>query len=690
MGCCIADSDTDSVDHIKVRGCTDPLWLIIFITFWLFMIFIAGFAFVLGDPLRLIHGYDSFGNTCGQRNNNKMGSLEFSGLDMSDKKYLFFMDMSHINITQQICVKKCPDRDIVDLEDVQRFFNETGSSLCSYNVDLVNMNFSRYFDVLANKSNPNLTIESLSTPLGPCPPFPIYKSTSILNRCVPVVIKKFTVGLLNNFIKVLNRWDLVEEILGDVYNAWPTILGFTVFALVLSIITVSLLHLFTSIATWLILMAVSVGSVGATMYLWYTYFEIKWKLDHESEVQPERMFLNRSLHNEQAICLYAIVATIITAILLLLVLVMCKRVSTLAILFKDAASCLSELPFLFLQPLISFVILMVFYTFWIAVIVSLATANYPGTKQLKPFTSLGALASTSPSAPFNSTFNMGTPKPLSVSDLKKFTFVEYVDPTWVRYMWWVYVIGLIWTSEFVLACQQMIIAGAVAKWYFEVRNKEENNNSILMSSVRTLLKYHLGSMALGSLLITIFKIPRLIITYFHNRFKNQEEESVVAKCGLKSCYCCFLCLENFIRYMNHNAYTIIAIRGIPFCPAASRAWNVLVSNALQLAVINSVGDFILFLGKCFVTAVTGAVGLLVLKQDETLHFYAAPMLVISIFAFFIAHAVISLYEIVIDTLFLCMCEDKNMNGEEGAWKNTGVAALVAKDQVPSELAPINT
>lgn len=32
--------------------------------------------------------------------------------------------------------------------------------------------------------------------------------------------------------------------------------------IVLSIITVSLLHLFTSIATWLILMAVSVGSVG--------------------------------------------------------------------------------------------------------------------------------------------------------------------------------------------------------------------------------------------------------------------------------------------------------------------------------------------------------------------------------------------------------------------------------------------
>lgn len=26
--------------------------------------------------------------------------------------------------------------------------------------------------------------------------------------------------------------------------------------------------------------------------------------------------------------------------------------------------------------------------------------------------------------------------------------------------------GLIWTSEFILACQQMVVAGSVAMWYF--------------------------------------------------------------------------------------------------------------------------------------------------------------------------------------------------------------------------------
>jgi hypothetical protein len=71
----------------------------------------------------------------------------------------------------------------------------------------------------------------------------------------------------------------------------------------------------------------------------------------------------------------------------------------------------------------------------------------------------------------------------------------------------------------------------------------------------------------------------------------------------------------------------------------------LVSNALDLAVLNSVGDFILFLGKCFVTAATGSVGLVIMKQNPHLHFYAIPTLIVCIFAYFIAHSVLTLYEV---------------------------------------------
>lgn len=71
----------------------------------------------------------------------------------------------------------------------------------------------------------------------------------------------------------------------------------------------------------------------------------------------------------------------------------------------------------------------------------------------------------------------------------------------------------------------------------------------------------------------------------------------------------------------------------------------MVNNALQLVTINSIGDFILFLGKVFITAMTGILGLLWFKHNYELHFYAAPTVAVCIFAFFVAHCVLSLYEV---------------------------------------------
>lgn len=55
---------------------------------------------------------------------------------------------------------------------------------------------------------------------------------------------------------------------------------------------------------------------------------------------------------------------------------------------------------------------------------------------------------------------------LSWDDVAGWTLIEYSDETWVKYMWFIYIFGLIWCSEFILACQQMVIASSVATWYF--------------------------------------------------------------------------------------------------------------------------------------------------------------------------------------------------------------------------------
>ncbi|XP_077285195.1 choline transporter-like 1 [Arctopsyche grandis] len=652
MGCCgDEEQEPPQPGGSASERCTDVLWLIIFVFFWIFMIIIAVFAFAYGNPLRVINGYDSYGNTCGVKNNAKLSKSPESGISTLDKRYLLFMDIEHLRTSLKICVAKCPKKTLRTIEDLQLYYKETGISFCSYGFDLEK----------ADKND-----KSLSSLTGPCPNLPIYESIPILHRCFPKPRKEVVQQVFSKFYNLLNSWETVEYTLSDLYSSWKELLIFLFVALGVSFVMVCILHLMATLVSWIFMIVVSISCILGTALLWYTYYEIK----HGLREMPDNMILLESLRNEKAFLWYSIIATILTVIILLLVFVMRKKVAFLAALFKETAKCLGSIPGLFIQPIITFAFLLVFFLFWLTVIVCLATANYPGAKK-----QMGDIMTTSTPFPPGFKTNLDpTTKNTSISLSQTYqNYIEYVDDSWVKGMWWFYIIGLIWTSEFILACQQMTIAGAVSHWYF--RGSHADSSPVIYSA-KNLMKYHIGSVAKGSFLITLFKIPRLILTYLHTKLKfHSDQGSECAKCGLKCGICCFYCLEKFISYLNHNAYTIITIEGVHFCKAAAKAFSALMSNALHMIMINSVGDFILFLGKCTVTAVTGSLGLIMLKRNPELHFYAAPTLVICVFSFFIAHCILSLYEMVVDTLFICVCEDKNINGADGRWNQTALASF---------------
>lgn len=43
----------------------------------------------------------------------------------------------------------------------------------------------------------------------------------------------------------------------------------------------------------------------------------------------------------------------------------------------------------------------------------------------------------------------------------------------------------------------------------------------ILSSMTRTLRYHLGTLAKGSFIITLVKIPRLILTYIHSQLKGK-------------------------------------------------------------------------------------------------------------------------------------------------------------------------
>jgi solute carrier family 44 (choline transporter-like protein), member 1 len=455
--------------------------------------------------------------------------------------------------------------------------------------------------------------------------------------------------------------------------------------LIFSIILIGLLHYLTQIISWLICIFVGIASIALTGLLWYTYYEIKKKKEADEEFSQ----LGQFVQNETAVFVFAIIATIAMIILLVVIYLLSSKFSGLAALFEEAGNCMYSIPQIFGPPFLAFIALVLFIGFWTYVVVCLSTATVPG---LKPLLNTAQLKDAPLSSASQTAEGSGLALKDSIDNKKTFKLVEYHETDYVKFALYFYIVALVWTTEFIFAASQLCLAGAVAAWYFK-----KPTDSPVCDSMTKLVKYHLGSVAKGSFLITLFKIPRLILTYLYAKMKAASGKgNDCADCGLKFCICCFYCLEKFIRYLNHNAYTVIAIESINFCPAAGVAWKAIWTHVVSVATINGIGDFVLFLAKLAVAGICGFIALLMLKRNEEIQFYMVPVFIIAVFAFFVAHVILSLYEIVVDTLFLCVYEDRHINGPSGRWKESNLAKLLGEEPIEAvegrmqevELTPI--
>lgn len=84
------------------------------------------------------------------------------------------------------------------------------------------------------------------------------------------------------------------------------------------------------------------------------------------------------------------------------------------------------------------------------------------------------------------------------------------------------------------------------------------------------------------------------------------------------------------------------------CLCCLQAWRVVLTNMLQVATVNSVGDLMLFLAKVAITGIVCCIALPVMHADPTLHLYAVPLIVTAVFAYFITHCVFSVYEVSVE------------------------------------------
>lgn len=599
----------------KARGCTDLPWLFALAAVLGAAVFVASFALALGDPRRLVNGCDSFGNVCGARN-APMGRLAFSGMDATDRPYLFYLDLADPRSSLKICVSRCPFRALRTMDEVRRFGEETGSSLCRYDVEANN------HSALSNATVLDLfNKEQQSTGLGPCPRLPVPSSKPMRNRCVPYGA---SLDIFHSIYGYLNSADNLQQIVSDLFAAWREVCSMLSFACVLSFAAVFVLQRFAELAAKVILILSVLSVIAAAAVLWWTYVDIKFHLD----MTPFERLLEEAAKNERAFLIFAIGVTLLATVLLAVAVTMHKRARLAGALFHEAGDCIRHMPFLLAQPVWTLSALVALFATWTVVFLHLATADH-ASRENRPIAAFAG-------GPIDAS-NL-TP----VAELRHFTVVAYDQPSWVRFAWWFQLLFLLWAAEFMLACQQTVIAGAVASWYF-CKDRTALVWPLGRSAARLVL-YHLGSIALGSLLIPVCRIPRLALLAFQHWTRGRR-----GRCSGTELRC-------FNRF-SHNAYTVVAIRGTSFCSAGHTACSVLSESSLGPLVLNGSGDFLLFLAKCLITSVVGLLAVVLLRDNPELQLCAVPVLAVAVFSCFVAHCVLSLYGMVMDTLLLCFCED---------------------------------
>lgn len=79
--------------------------------------------------------------------------------------------------------------------------------------------------------------------------------------------------------------------------------------------------------------------------------------------------------------------------------------------------------------------------------------------------------------------------------------------------------------------------------------------------------------------------------------------------------------------------------------AGKMAFTRLSANALRVFVINSIGDFVLFLGKACVVALTVVAGMEMLKSKENVHHMWMLLVLGGMFAYLVAQTFFSVYEV---------------------------------------------
>jgi len=147
--------------------------------------------------------------------------------------------------------------------------------------------------------------------------------------------------------------------------------------------------------------------------------------------------------------------------------------------------------------------------------------------------------------------------------------------------------SFLWTSQVTANVAMATLAGGpFGSWYyFGPRELGQMPNSPTISSFIRASTLSLGSIAFGSLIVTLLELLRLLLNIAQQSAADDGQPIQVCLAMCASCFVGFI--ESLVEYFNKYAYIEIALYGKAYIPAAKDTWRLFKDRGIDALVNDS-------------------------------------------------------------------------------------------------------
>ncbi|QRV96702.1 Plasma-membrane choline transporter [Ceratobasidium sp. AG-Ba] len=246
----------------------------------------------------------------------------------------------------------------------------------------------------------------------------------------------------------------------------------------------------------------------------------------------------------------------------------------------------------------------------------------------------------------------------------------------------------LWTSQVVgNVCLATMAGGPYGGWYyFGPSNMGMMPKNPALSAFARASTLSLGSIAFGSLIVTLLELLRIILNAIR---ANAAESGSPVEAALACCAACFVgCIESLVEYFNRYAYIEIALYGKPYIPAAKDTWRLFKDRGIDALINDSLTGMAMTWGAYLVGLLSSLFAYLYLRLTNPAYNtdgqYTAPVL---LFAFVIglqcSLTLASAIEAGVSTIFVGLGEDPQVLAE----RSPGLFEMI-REHYPDVVRPV--